>query len=76
MEDAIAIVHDSNDKHPVLRSFGAEEEEEEEEPILKPVVEEAEASVLIDALGTLHIDPQGSARFFGPSGGSEVCLVH
>jgi hypothetical protein len=75
LEDAIAIVHNSNDTHPLLMSVGVEEEEEEES-ILKPVVEEAYTSTLVDALGTLHVDGQGSSRFFGPSGGSEVCLIH
>jgi hypothetical protein len=74
LEDAIAIVHDSNDTHPLLTSAGVEEEEEES--ILKPVVEESETSALVDALGTLHVDGHGAARFFGPSGASEVCLIH
>jgi len=73
LEDAIAIVRDSNDTHPVLRSLAVEEEEEE--PILKPVAEEAETAALVDALGTLHVDPHGAARFFGPSGGSESLLL-
>lgn len=72
LEDAIAIVHDSNDPHPLLKSVGLDAEDEEE-PMLKPVAEEPTA--LVDALGTLHLDG-GSARFFGPSGGSEVGLIH
>ena len=74
LEDAIAIVHDSNNPHPVLRSLAAEEEEEDS--ILKPVAEEAEISALIDSLGMLHVDPQGAVRFFGPSGSVEVCIIH
>jgi hypothetical protein len=77
LEDAIAIVHDSNDTHPLLACIKVEEEkEEEEELILKPVIEEAQPATLLDALGTLHLDAHGGARFFGPSGGSEVCLIH
>lgn len=72
LEDAIAIVHDSNDPHPLLTS-GIEEEEEE--PASKPVVEEAPTSTLVDALGVLHVDGHGTARFFGPSGRSESLLL-
>jgi hypothetical protein len=74
LEDAIVIAHDSNEPHPLLASVGTEEEEEQS--MLKPAVEESEPSTLIDALGTLHLDDQGAARFFGPYGGSEVLLFH
>lgn len=73
LEDAIAIVHDSDTTHPLLASLGVEEEEEES--MLKPVVEESEPSTLLGVLGALHLDGHGAARFFGPSGGSEVRLI-
>ena len=76
LEDAIAIIHDSSVTHPLLTSLGVGEDEEDgEEPILQPVDEESGPSTLLDALGTLHIDGHGGARFFGPSGGSEVCRL-
>jgi hypothetical protein len=73
LEDAIVIAHDSSEPHPLLASPWVEEEEEPS--MLKPAVEESGPSTLIDALGTLHLDSQGSIRFFGPSGGAEVCLI-
>jgi hypothetical protein len=76
LEDAIAIIHDSSITHPLLASLSAEEDGEDgEESTLKPVDEESEPSALLDALGTLHLDGHGGARFFGPSGGSEVCRL-
>ncbi|KAF8237437.1 hypothetical protein L208DRAFT_1247461 [Tricholoma matsutake] len=73
LEDAIAIVHDSSDTHPLLMSLDVDDEdvEVEEGLILKPVIEELEPSTLLDSLGALHLDRHGGARFFGPSGGSE-----
>jgi len=33
------------------------------------------ASDVIDAFGTLSISDRGISRFFGPTGGSEVCSI-
>ncbi|GLB35003.1 putative fungal specific transcription factor [Lyophyllum shimeji] len=75
LEDALVIIqaNHSDRPHPLLAAL--DEEEEEEESTLKPVVEESAASALSDSLGALHIDGQGAARFFGPSGGSESLLL-
>lgn len=75
LEDAVAIIHatHSNNSHPLL-SLSDDDDDDDDEPILKPVIEEGNTSTLSDALGSLHIDGHGTARFFGPSGGSEVCL--
>lgn len=77
LEDAIAIVHDSNDTHPLLVSIGIEDEEAggEGDPMLKPLAEEPETHTAIDASGMLYLDGQGASCFFGPSGGSEVCRI-
>ncbi|KAF5384413.1 hypothetical protein D9615_003300 [Tricholomella constricta] len=74
LEDALAIIqaNRSDQPHPLLTAF--HDEDEEEEPTLK-AVEESAASALSDSLGSLHIDRQGAARFFGPSGGSESLLL-
>lgn len=82
LEDAIAIVHASNSDrpHPLLASQGDELEEEERqlELELEPVVENSnrDPSGLVEHFGTLFLDESGRSRFFGPSGGSEVCLIH
>ena len=75
LEDAVAIMHaDSSDRpHHLLSAI--DDDADEEEPILKPITEEIESSLLTDALGALHIDDRGAARFFGPTGGSEVCPI-
>jgi hypothetical protein len=77
LEDAIAILYanTSDQPHPLLTP--RVDDDDDDGPILKPVIEETEApgSVLADSLGSLHLDSRGGARFFGPSGGSEVCQV-
>ncbi len=83
LEDALAILHatDSDERHPLLLSRDNEDDNDppEEESTLKfkAVSEEPsqEDSVLVDALGSLHIDAEGGSRFFGPSGGAEVISV-
>lgn len=74
LEDAIAIIHGngSNSPHPLLTTTTLEDYDDEDEPVLKAVVEEKETSALSNSFGSLHIDDHGAARFFGPSGGSEV----
>ncbi|KAG6892032.1 hypothetical protein C0995_005902, partial [Termitomyces sp. Mi166 len=73
LEDALAIVQASisDDPHPLLNCLD-KCDEEVEEPALKPFAEQSDASALLESLGSLHIDGKGAARFFGPSGGSEV----
>lgn len=76
LEDAIAIFQAgvSNERHPLLRDelltikFGPEvrrtvDEENTRESLSKS----------IDALGTLTIGDHGETKYFGRSGGSEVC---
>lgn len=65
LEDALGII---NGSHPLL---DVADDDEDDEPTFKPIVQES-TSALTDALGTLCIDGEGSFRFFGPSGGSEV----
>ncbi|KNZ81115.1 hypothetical protein J132_03107 [Termitomyces sp. J132] len=73
LEDAIAIVqaNTSEDPHPLLNYLDQGDEGEVEEPAPKPVTEQSDPSA--PSLGSLHVDGKGAARFFGPSGGSEVC---
>lgn len=81
LEDALAIVHatSSNHPHPLLQAPEGDNDEDydDSEPRLKPIDEEpaGSASCLADGLGTLFIDDHGSSRFFGRSGGSEVCTL-
>ena len=77
LEDALAIFQSgvSQETHPLLREellavkFAPGNAE-------RPGVKEQfpdNMSDTIDALGTLTIDERGQARYFGGSGGSEVC---
>lgn len=76
LEDALAIIHgsESDRPHPLL---GVNEgmDEDEEAPQFRAVSEDLPQSQvpLREASGTLWLDGQGGSRFFGPSGGSEVC---
>lgn len=79
LEDALAIAHattsDGTRPHPLLENAESDHDEEEQ-PALKSVVDDPNEprSQLADALGTLYIEKDGGSRFFGPSGGAEVCL--
>lgn len=76
LEDALAIIHgsESDRVHPLLSANEPNEDAEEDASQLSPVSEETAQShvPLREALGTLWLDKEGGARFFGPSGGSEV----
>ncbi|KAJ7216633.1 hypothetical protein GGX14DRAFT_518292 [Mycena pura] len=84
LEDALAILNDTESEKPHPLLLSPEDLDEDDPPgddqstlNLKPVSEEAppklseEAPTLVDALGSLHIDGEGGSRFFGPSGGAE-----
>jgi hypothetical protein len=79
LEDALSIYQSSvsSEPHPLLRDdllgikFGPERRQtQDEKPISQPPAETA-----ISALGTLTIGDRGEAKYFGPSAGSEVCLL-
>ncbi|KAG1767818.1 fungal-specific transcription factor domain-containing protein [Suillus occidentalis] len=78
LEDALAILqgNTSTQPHPLLTTIWSNEEADSDTP---PAMAEFNThDGLIDALGSLHLDgdPQsGTARFFGPSGGSESLLL-
>jgi hypothetical protein len=79
LEDALAILqgNTSTQPHPLLATIWSNEEADSGSSIDTPptMAEFNPHAGLIDALGSLHLDgdPQsGTARFFGPSGGSEV----
>jgi hypothetical protein len=74
LEDALAIIQstDSNQPHPLLvhRLVHDDDPADSEEQKLFNT-----AAGLTDAFGGLHMDgDHGASRFFGPSGGSEVCF--
>jgi hypothetical protein len=82
LEDALTIFQSSvsNECHPLLREellsikFGPEKgyfPEGEQQSMRKLSVEST-----IDALGTMTIGDQGEAKYFGPSAGSEVGILH
>ncbi|KAF7440022.1 hypothetical protein PC9H_000363 [Pleurotus ostreatus] len=73
LEDALAIAQssESSQPHPLL-TVPFEDEVEDEPSLLQPMNSE-ETAQASNQFGMLHMDPvdYGSARFFGPSGGSE-----
>ncbi|KAL4263673.1 Zn(2)-C6 fungal-type domain-containing protein [Pleurotus pulmonarius] len=77
LEDALAIAQsgESNQPHPLL-TVPFEDEVEDEPSLLQPMNSE-ETTQASNQFGMLHMDPvdYGSARFFGPSGGSESLLI-
>ena len=77
LEDALTIVqaNESKHSHPLLaQPFLLDDEDDllEEEEDTKTFIT---TSGLTEAFGALHVesDNGSSQRFFGPSGGSEVC---
>lgn len=76
LEDALAIAHSSETDRPHPLLGVRMEAEGDDSPKLKPVAEESSTTPLSasQSLGTLWLDGQGGSRFFGPSGGSEVCV--
>lgn len=82
LEDALAIFQSgvSGETHPLLQDhllgikFGPEVRASDEPvPHRDPIVES------VEAFGTLTIGDHGESKYFGPSGGSEVCassLLH
>jgi len=78
LEDALAILQAtvSDQPHPLLKEdllkikFGSESIV----PGSSSIDEEAESKVL-DALGTLTMEVSGESRYYGRSGGVEVCHV-
>ena len=76
LEDALAILQakSSNEPHPLLRDdllSANNEHDEEEVPEAEPAP--AQSPDIIDAFGTLSVSEHGVSRFFGPTGGAEVC---
>jgi len=82
LEDALAIVqaNTSTQPHPLLtKKWSIEEADNESIVETTSAIAESNPYGLIDTLGSLHLDgdsQSGVARFFGPSGGSEVRTRH
>jgi hypothetical protein len=74
LEDALAIIQstDSTQPHPLFaQPLILDDMPEPEET---KIFDNTSAAGLTDAFGALHMDgDHGASRFFGPSGGSEVC---
>jgi hypothetical protein len=76
LEDALATLQSQNssDPHPLLHADLISHEEKDDEPIMDDSSGgSCPTSDVIDAFGTLSIADYGISRFFGPTGGSEVC---
>ena len=75
LEDALAIMQSSvsEETHPLLRdellSLKVDKAEEATETEGAQEIPKG-----LEALGTLSISDKGNLRFFGASGGSEVCF--
>jgi hypothetical protein len=74
LEDALAIIHatDSKQLHPLLAQSLVFDDDVAESEDTKTFSQSSAG--LTDASGGLYMDgDHGASRFFGPSGGSEVC---
>lgn len=77
LEDALAIVQstDSQHPHPLLANPFSLDDDDAFEFEENKYPDDSGANGLANAFGGLHMDgDHGASRFFGPSGGSEVCL--
>ena len=76
LEDALAIAQagESASPHPLLTAGFVFDDENMRDSEQRPSNDKVES--IAEAFGTLHIDEkERTQRFFGPSGGSEVCLL-
>jgi hypothetical protein len=76
LEDALAIIQstDSKQQHPLL-VHRLVLDDDATEPEDTKLFNSHSGAGLTDAFGGLHMDgDHGASRFFGPSGGSEVCF--
>lgn len=76
LEDALAVLQsrNSSDPHPLLHADLISNDEKDDEPLMDDSSGgSGPTSDVIDAFGTLSIADHGISRFFGPTGGSEVC---
>ena len=77
LEDALAALHakHSTDVHPLLHEdlMQTDERDEADTPADENMGQATQTGEAIDAFGTLSISEHGISRFFGPTGGSEVC---
>ena len=73
LEDALAVLQSgcSKEPHPLLRDELLSLKLDKEDA---PVDAGEEQPEVMDAFGTLSISDNGTSRFFGTSGGTEVCL--
>ena len=80
LEDALAALHakHSTDIHPLLHEdlMQTDERDEVDTPADEGMGQTAQTGDAIDAFGTLSISEHGISRFFGPTGGSEVIILH
>ena len=76
LEDALAIMQakSSNDPHPLLsdgltKNKNMDEDEELDSQVPGP----SSSGDVVSAFGMLSMSERGVSRFFGPTGGTEVC---
>ena len=79
LEDALAILQakHTNDPHPLLRDdalITTKSEPQYDNDALASQTTQKQGDV-IEAFGTLSVYDHGVSRFFGPSGGTEVCFL-
>ena len=77
LEDALAILQAkcSNEPHPLLSDEAPNNstpDQDEDGPVAE-TKDAHGAPDVIEAFGTLSVFDHGVSRFFGPSGGPEVC---
>ena len=74
LEDALAILQakSSNEPHPLLSDSNIKRRNMDEDDDFD--IPEAPSGDVVSAFGMLSMTEQGISRFFGPTGGTEVCI--
>ena len=76
LEDALAILQakSSNEPHPLLSDgLSKNKPVDEDEDMGTPEQSTAGSGDVVSAFGMLSMSDHGVSRFFGPTGGTEVC---
>lgn len=76
LEDALAIMQakGSNEPHPLLSDGSSKGKSmDDDDDLLLPDQSVASSGDVVTAFGMLSMSDRGVSRFFGPTGGTEVC---
>jgi uncharacterized protein YgbK (DUF1537 family) len=78
LEDALAIAQAAQSSHPhsLLTAEAKQDSDTDFDECVKQETDSNTSEAIVESFGTLHInEEERTIRFFGTSGGSEVCGV-